>query len=61
MGYIDNKVKVTVIESKCPKYKVGDVYEEQYPSWTKHLLDTGFIEKVELKKNEVVQEKQKQA
>ncbi|MBO4809752.1 MAG: TIGR04076 family protein [Lachnospiraceae bacterium] len=25
MGYIDNKVKVTVIESKCPKYKVGDV------------------------------------
>ena len=27
MGYIDNKVKVTVIESKCPKYKVGDVIE----------------------------------
>lgn len=31
MGYIDNKVKVTVIESKCPKYKVGDVicFEER--------------------------------
>ncbi len=25
MNYTDNKVKVTVIESHCPKYKVGDV------------------------------------
>lgn len=25
MEYTDNKVKVTVIESKCPKYKEGDV------------------------------------
>ncbi|WP_027207576.1 TIGR04076 family protein [Butyrivibrio fibrisolvens] len=25
MGYTDNKVKVTVVESHCPKYKVGDV------------------------------------
>ena len=25
MNYIDNKVKVTVVESHCPKYKVGDV------------------------------------
>ena len=25
MSYTDNKVKVTVVESKCPKYKVGDV------------------------------------
>ncbi|QUA53394.1 TIGR04076 family protein [Aristaeella lactis] len=25
MSYADNKVKVTVIESHCPKYKVGDV------------------------------------
>ena len=25
MKYTDNKVKVTVIESHCPKYKVGDV------------------------------------
>lgn len=25
MSYADNKVKVTVIESLCPKYKPGDV------------------------------------
>ena len=25
MNYTDNKVKVTVIESHCPKYKAGDV------------------------------------
>ena len=25
MDYTDNKVKVTVTESHCPKYKVGDV------------------------------------
>ncbi len=25
MNYTDKKVKVTVIESNCPKYKVGDV------------------------------------
>ncbi|MBO4290354.1 MAG: TIGR04076 family protein [Lachnospiraceae bacterium] len=25
MAYTDNKVKVTVIESHCPKYKEGDV------------------------------------
>ena len=25
MSYTDNKVKVIVVESKCPKYKVGDV------------------------------------
>ena len=25
MSYTDNKVKVTVIKSKCPKYQVGDV------------------------------------
>ena len=25
MSYTDNKVKVTVIESHCPKYKEGDV------------------------------------
>jgi len=25
MGYADNKVKVTVIESHCPKYKEGDL------------------------------------
>ena len=25
MGYTDNKVKVTVIESHCPNYKEGDV------------------------------------
>ncbi|SHN48694.1 TIGR04076 family protein [Butyrivibrio hungatei DSM 14810] len=25
MSYTDKKVKVTVIESKCPKYKEGDV------------------------------------
>ena len=25
MGYTDNKIKVTVVESHCPKYKVGDV------------------------------------
>ena len=25
MNYTDNKVKVTVVESHCPKYKVGDV------------------------------------
>ncbi|MCR5723052.1 MAG: TIGR04076 family protein [Lachnospiraceae bacterium] len=25
MSYTDNKVKVTVIESMCPKYKPGDV------------------------------------
>ena len=25
MSYTDNKVKVTVVESRCPKYKVGDV------------------------------------
>ena len=25
MSYADSKVKVTVIESKCPKYKEGDV------------------------------------
>ncbi len=25
MSYTDNKVKVTVVESMCPKYKVGDV------------------------------------
>ena len=24
MGYTDNKVKVKVVESHCPKYKVGD-------------------------------------
>lgn len=41
------------------KYNVGDAYEEQNPTWTQHLLKTGRIEKVEIKKNEVVQEKQK--
>ena len=25
MSYADHKVKVTVIESHCPKYKKGDV------------------------------------
>ena len=25
MSYADHKVKVTVIESHCPKYKEGDV------------------------------------
>ena len=25
MSYTDRKVKVTVVESHCPKYKVGDV------------------------------------
>ena len=25
MGYTDNKVRVTVVESHCPKSKVGDV------------------------------------
>ncbi len=25
MAYTDNKVKVTVVESHCPKYKKGDV------------------------------------
>ena len=25
MKYTDNKVKVTVVESHCPKYKTGDV------------------------------------
>ena len=25
MAYTDNKVKVTVVESHCPKYKEGDV------------------------------------
>lgn len=25
MSYTDNKVKVTVVESYCPKYKEGDV------------------------------------
>ncbi|WP_158588947.1 TIGR04076 family protein [Butyrivibrio sp. XB500-5] len=25
MDYTDNKVKVTVVESHCPKYKPGDI------------------------------------
>lgn len=40
------------------KYKVGEPYEEKAADWTKHLLKTGRIEKVEIK-NEAVQEKQK--
>lgn len=44
------------------EYKVGDVYEELYPKWTQHLVDTGYIQKVEKKKifgkDENVTEKQ---
>ena len=37
MAYTDNKVKVTVIESHCPKYKAGDVI-----CFEGSLLDSGF-------------------
>ena len=40
-------------------YKVGDTYTEVSPKWTAYLVEQGKIQKVEMKRDEVVQEKQK--
>lgn len=40
MSYADNKVKVTVIESMCPKYKEGDVIRFKGSELDKENSDT---------------------
>ena len=55
MSYTDNKVKVIVVESKCPKYKVGDVIrfkgsdldkeKEVGLSWRNRLFKWQFVKR----------------